>query len=32
MNIINLDGGDYHMHSVTFSDGLATIDDIVKFA
>jgi histidinol phosphatase-like PHP family hydrolase len=31
-NILNLDKRDYHMHSVTFSDGLATIDDMVKFA
>jgi DNA polymerase (family 10) len=32
MNIINLDNRDYHMHSVTFSDGLNSIDEIVRFA
>lgn len=30
--IINLDNRDYHMHSMSFSDWLNTIDEIVKFA
>jgi histidinol phosphatase-like PHP family hydrolase len=30
--IINLDNSDYHMHSMSFSDGMNTIDEIVKFA
>jgi histidinol phosphatase-like PHP family hydrolase len=32
MKFLNLDNRDYHMHSSTFSDGLSTIDEIVKFA
>ncbi len=30
--IINLDNRDYHMHSMSFSDGMNTVDEIVKFA
>jgi histidinol phosphatase-like PHP family hydrolase len=30
--IINLDWGDYHIHSLNFSDWLNTVDEIVKFA
>lgn len=32
MEIINPGNEDYHMHSINFSDGLNTIDEIVKFA
>lgn len=31
-NIINLDNRDYHMHSITFSDWLSSIDEMVRFA
>lgn len=30
--IVNLDNRDYHMHSMNFSDGFNTVDEIVKFA
>ncbi len=30
--ILNLDNRDYHMHSMNFSDGMNTVDEIVKFA
>ena len=30
--IINLDNRDYHMHSMNFSDGFNTVDEMVKFA
>ncbi len=30
--IINLEWWDYHMHSLNFSDGLNTIDEIIRFA
>lgn len=30
--ILNLDDGDYHMHTCTFSDGLNTIEEMVIFA
>jgi hypothetical protein len=29
---VNLDERDYHMHTSNFSDGLATIEEIVQFA
>lgn len=29
---LNLDGQDYHMHCSNFSDGLSSIDEIVRFA
>ena len=32
MEIINPGNEDYHIHSINFSDGLNTIDEIVKFA
>jgi len=32
MEILNLDNRDYHMHSLNFSDGINTIDEIVKFS
>ncbi|MBI2103297.1 PHP domain-containing protein [Candidatus Woesearchaeota archaeon] len=32
MEIINPDGRDYHMHSLNYSDGLNTIDELVIFA
>ncbi len=32
MQIINPGKEDYHMHSINFSDGLNTIDEIVKYA
>jgi len=32
MKIVNPGNEDYHMHSMTYSDGLNTIDEIVKFA
>lgn len=31
MKILNLDWRDYHMHSITFSDWLSTIEEIVKY-
>lgn len=32
MQILNTEKEDYHLHSVTFSDGFNTIDEIVQFA
>ena len=32
MQIVNPRGEDYHMHSLNFSDGLATINELVQFA
>ncbi|MBI4152006.1 PHP domain-containing protein [Candidatus Woesearchaeota archaeon] len=32
MEIINPDGRDYHMHSLNYSDGLNTIDELVHWA
>lgn len=32
MKIINLDWRDYHIHSMSFSDWMNTIDEIVKYA
>ena len=32
MEIVNNEFEDFHMHSLTFSDGLNSIDEIVKFA
>ena len=32
MHLVNNEFEDFHMHSVTFSDGLNSIDEIVKFA
>jgi hypothetical protein len=32
MKILNDKYSDFHIHSSTFSDGLATIEEIVKFA
>ncbi|MCT4617275.1 MAG: PHP domain-containing protein [Candidatus Gracilibacteria bacterium] len=32
MKILNLDNRDYHMHSSDFSDGMSTVDEIVRFA
>ena len=32
MDIVNKEHEDFHIHSFTFSDGLNTIDEIVKFA
>ncbi|MCB9206325.1 MAG: PHP domain-containing protein [Ignavibacteriales bacterium] len=32
MEIVNPGNEDYHMHSINYSDGLNTIDEIVKFA
>jgi histidinol phosphatase-like PHP family hydrolase len=32
MEIINPHNTDYHIHSSSFSDGTATIEEIVKFA
>jgi len=29
---INLDNRDFHMHTSSFSDGLNTIEEMVKFA
>lgn len=32
MEIINSGNEDYHVHSLNFSDGMSTVDEIVKFA
>lgn len=32
MKILNTEKEDYHIHSLNFSDGFSTIDEIVKFA
>ena len=32
MKILNDEFSDYHIHSSTFSDGLATVEEIVRFA
>ena len=32
MKIINLGAEDYHMHSLNYSDGMNTVDEIVKSA
>jgi DNA polymerase (family X) len=32
MKIVNQLGEDYHMHTVTYSDGMNTVDEIVKYA
>jgi histidinol phosphatase-like PHP family hydrolase len=32
LDIVNPGSEDYHMHSINFSDGLNTIDEIVKYA
>ncbi len=32
MQIINPDGEDYHIHSLNFSDGISTIEEIVQYA
>lgn len=32
MRIINLDNTDYHTHTMSFSDGLNSIDEVVKYA
>lgn len=32
MKILNDEHSDFHIHSSTFSDGLATIEEVVRFA
>lgn len=32
MKILNLEGGDYHMHSSNFSDWSSIIDEIARYA
>lgn len=32
MKIINLDARDYHMHTLNFSDGMNTVDELVRYA
>ncbi|MCX6168152.1 MAG: PHP domain-containing protein [Ignavibacteriales bacterium] len=32
MEIINPGNEDYHIHSLNYSDGMNTVDEIVKFA
>jgi histidinol phosphatase-like PHP family hydrolase len=32
VKILNTMGEDYHMHSINYSDGMNTIDEIVQYA
>jgi len=32
MKVLNTEKEDYHVHSLNFSDGMSTVDEIVKFA